>query len=312
MVFESDPLQRGIVMFGGLHEEGGTYVIEAWQYASGTWGGLPASNPGPPDCLNPVTTFDTDRNLALALCSGNNIWQFDGTEWKDFGTTDIPDERRFTGIAYDARLKKVVLFGGFFNNNYRNDTWLWDGTKWTELDIDNDDRPPHRGNFVMWYDSALQRTLLYGGIGRPNLNSKVTRFSDMWSFDGTRWTKMNVTTTPGVRFRPLIRVNPTNGKLLLFGGLRSENIDEDSIRQFYGNDTWEWDGASSTWTELHPEHRPPARQNGGMAWDPTANEMVIYGGWAEGFSHSDVWAWNGVDWRPIPDAFHGPKRRSAR
>jgi hypothetical protein len=312
MVFESDPLARGIVLFGGLSESGGIYGIESWQYAGGKWGASPGVATAPPDCSNPVNTFDTDRQRLLALCSGNNIWEFDGTEWKDFGTVDIPDERRFSGIAYDAKLKKVVLFGGFFNNNYRNDTWLWDGSKWTELDIDGDDRPEHRGNFVMWYDAAQQKTLLYGGIGRPNLNTKVTRFSDMWSFDGTRWTKMNVTQTPGVRFRPLVHMNPVTGKLLLFGGLRAENVDADSIRQFYGDDTWEWDGASSTWTQLHPEHRPPARQNGGMAWDPTTNEMVMFGGWANGFSHSDVWAWNGVDWRVIPDLVPVPKRRSAR
>ena len=311
-VFESDPLGRGIVLFGGLSEVGGFYGIESWQYAGGTWGGSPGQATAPPDCTNPVNTFDTDRSRLIALCSGNYIWEFDGTEWKDFGTNDIPDERRFTGIAYDAKLKKVVLFGGFFGNNYRNDTWLWDGSKWTELDIDNDDRPERRGNFVMWYDAAQQKTILYGGIGRPNLNSKVTRFSDMWSFDGTRWTKMNVTQTPGVRFRPLIHVNPANGKLLLFGGLRSEPIDEDSIRQFYGDDTWEWDGASSTWTQLHPEHRPPARQNGGLAWDPTTNEMVMFGGWADGFSLSDVWAWNGADWRLIAEPIIGMKRRSAR
>lgn len=312
-VFEPDPLDRGIVMYGGLHESGGVYEIDSWQFSNGKWGGSPGAATAPGECLNPVTTFDTDRKLVIALCSGNAIWQFDGVEWKDFGTLNpMPDERRFAGISYDAKLKKVVLFGGFFNDRYRNDTWLWDGAKWTEVDVDDDDRPEHRGNFVMWYDQAQQKTLLYAGVGRPNINSKVTRFEDMWSFDGARWTKMNVTGTPGIRFRPLVEVNPTTGKLLLFGGLRAERLDEDSIRQFYGDDTWEWDGATSTWTELHPEHRPPARQNGGMAWDPTTNQMTMFGGWANGFSHSDVWAWTGVDWLLIPEPFLGPKRRSVR
>jgi hypothetical protein len=311
MVFESDPLARGIVLYGGLNERGGSYRTDAWQFGNGKWDGSTVTTL-PLDCVNPLSTLDTDRNHLVVLCSGTTVWEFDGTTWKDFGSLEPePDERRFGALAYDARLKKTVLFGGFLNSNYRNDTWTWDGTKWTELDIDNDDRPPHRSNHVMWYDAAQQKTILYAGVGRPNINRKVTRFDDMWSFDGSRWTKMTVTATPGRRFSPQIAVNPTNGKVLLFGGLVVENVDEDSIRQFYGNDTWEWDGAASTWTQFNSAHRPPPRQNGGMAWDPIAGEMILFGGWANGFAHSDVWAWNGADWRPILE-FDGPKRRSVR
>jgi hypothetical protein len=314
VVFDTDPLAHGLVLFGGLNEVGGTfYNADSWQYSNGEWTGSPGISTSPAACNNPLSTVDTDRNKLVMLCDGNTMWEFDGTEWNDFGELDpAPDERRFAMMTYDPKLKKVVLFGGFFNNNYRNDTWTWDGAKWQELDIDNDDRPEHRGNGVMWYDAAQQKTLIYGGIGRPNLNRKVTRYADMWAFDGTRWTKLENVTTPGIRFRPQVRVNPTNGKLFLFGGLRAENVDEDSIRQFFDNDTWEWDGATSKWTELHPEHRPAPRQNGGLAWDPTTNEMVLFGGYANGFYHSDVWIWNGSDWRPVPDTFNGPRRRSAR
>ncbi|HEY0159242.1 MAG TPA: kelch repeat-containing protein [Thermoanaerobaculia bacterium] len=312
-VFETDPLGRGVVLYGGLSEHGGTYNSDSWALANAAWTHTTKIDFAPASCTNPFSTVDTDRNRLIMLCEGTTIWEFDGTDWKDFGTlTPQPDQRRFGAISYDPKLKKVVLFGGFYNNNYRNDTWTWDGTKWAELDIDNDDRPPHRSNHVMWYDAAQQKTLLYAGVGRPNLNSKVTRFADMWSFDGTRWTKLNVTQTPGRRFTPIVAVNPTTGKLLLFGGLLVEDLDADSIRQVYANDTWEWDGASSTWTQLNPEHRPPVRQNGGMAWDPVAGHMVLFGGWAKGFSHSDLWAWNGTDWRPVQEPFTGPKRRSVR
>ncbi|HEX8252313.1 MAG TPA: kelch repeat-containing protein, partial [Thermoanaerobaculia bacterium] len=253
-----------------------------------------------------------DRNRMIVLCSGNTIFEFDGNEWKDFAKSNSePAERRFSGIAYDQKLKKVVLFGGFFNNNYRNDTWTWDGAKWQEVKIDNDDRPPHRGSIAMWYDPLQQKTIVYGGIGRPNINQKVTRFSDMWAFDGTRWTKLDVAQTPGIRFRPLVRVNPNTGKLLLFGGLRAEQIDEDSIRQYFDNDTWEWDGSTNKWTELSPATQPPPRQNGGLAHDPLTNELVMFGGYANGFYLSDVWAWNGTNWYPRLEAITN-RRRSVR
>ena len=164
---------------------------------------------------------------------------------------------------------------------------------------------------VMWYDPLLQKTVLYAGVGRPNINQKVTRFSDMWAFDGTRWTKLNVAQTPGSRFRPQVRVNPTTGKLLLFGGLRSEPIDDDSLRQFFDNDMWEWNGSTSTWTQINVDRRPAARQNAGMAYDPTTNELVLFGGYANGFYFSDVWTWNGTEWRPRLEFVMG-RRRAVR
>ncbi|MDQ3283190.1 MAG: hypothetical protein M3Q69_17470, partial [Acidobacteriota bacterium] len=220
----------------------------------------------------------------------------------------LPDPRRFAQIAYDAKLKKTVLFGGFFGTNYRNDTWTWDGTKWEEVKIDSKKRPPHRGTFAMWYDPLQQKTLLYGGIGRGSVNENVTRYADMWAFNGTTWTKLEVS-TPGQRLGPQIAVNPNTGRLLLFGGLRAEPTGAGtSIRQFFANDTWEWDGAASRWTELHPATVPDSRENGGMAWDPAAGRITMFAGYADGFYRSDLWYWTGADWQPLPEPLIGRRR----
>ncbi|MFP5246046.1 MAG: hypothetical protein ACLGH0_05085, partial [Thermoanaerobaculia bacterium] len=83
--------------------------------------------------------------------------------------------------------------------------------------------------------------------------------------------------------------------------------------QFFDNDTWEWDGAASKWTKLtgNPDTvDPDVRENGSLAWDPSANEMVLFGGYANGFYRSDVWVWDGTDWTPRLE--FASKRRASR
>ena len=310
--FELDPTRDRLLLYGGLSETL-SFLGDEWSFRNGRWDVGPLASGVPiGGCDNPLSALDTDRNRLVMLCTGSEVWEFDGTVWKAFSGLDpVPNERRFAAMVYDKKLKKTVLFGGFLGSNYRNDTWTWDGTKWTELDIDNDDRPPHRGTMAMWYDPLAQKTILYGGIGRGSINEKVKRFADMWSFDGSRWVNMNITATPGMRLRPLQAVGPT-GKVVIFGGLRVEQIDEDSIRQFFGDDMWEWDGSTSKWTQIEqPAFRPLPRQNGALGFDPVTGNLVLFGGYGDGFYYSDTWTWNGTAWTPILDEIIA-RRRAVR
>lgn len=310
-VFQPDFANNTVWLFGGLNEFSEVYYGDLWGYRNGQWFEVPQSDTSPGvDCQTPLGAVDSDRNVFVVTCAGRNVFEFNGAtgQWTEPTITEFPPARNFANLVYDKKLKKIVLFGGYQLTNYRNDTWTWDGKDWKELDIDNDDRPPHRGLMAMWYDPLQQKTILYGGFGRPNVNSKVTRYDDMWSFDGTRWVKMTPQQTPGQRFGPQIAVNPESGKVLLFGGLRSEQVDEDSIRQYFDNDTWEWNGAGNAWTKIETAHKPDVRENGMLAWDPVANEMILFGGYTEGFYKSDTWVFNGQDWEPRIDI---QKRRRA-
>ena len=149
-------------------------------------------------------------------------------------------------------------------------------------------------------------------MGRPSINERSTRFNDMWSFDGSTWTEMSVTATPGIRFGSLVAVNPNDGKVVLFGGLRATSNDEATLIQFYGNDTWVWDGAASRWTEMHPASSPTPRQNGGLDFDPVTGKFMLFGGFAGNFYFSDVWTWDGENWTPRPETGSPTRRRPSR
>ena len=316
-VFRRDPEQNVVWLFGGINEYSvGTFIdyeSDIWRYSDGAWSLFtPATFANTPlGCATPVSGMDTDRDVLVVVCNGNEVYEWNGTDWKAFtGLTTEPSPRRFAAATYDQNLKKFVMFGGYDSfGSYRQDTWTWNGTAWTE--VKSDKKPEHRAQTVMWYDPLAKKTIIYGGVGAKNIDTHAKRYSDMWSFDGTNWTRIVEAATPGIRFAPQVAINPETGKLLLFGGLRVTVDEEDHVSQFYDNDLWSWDGASSTWTEIQTDRAPGPRQNGAFEYDPVSKKFVLFGGFYGNFYLSDRWLWDGQTWTVVPDV-PSFRRRSAR
>jgi hypothetical protein len=69
--------------------------------------------------------------------------------------------------------------------------------------------------------------LLYGGAA-AHRNAPL---SDMWQWDGSRWTEIPVTgPTPGHRYQPVMVYDRARERTILYGGIGGPG------------DTWEWDG----------------------------------------------------------------------
>jgi hypothetical protein len=86
-------------------------------------------------------------------------------------------------MAYDAATNQLLLFGGGTSHTptalgYHGDTWVWDGSNWTQLHPVTS--PPARQNPDMVYDAARQQIVLYGGYDGQYL-------SDTWTWNGTTW-----------------------------------------------------------------------------------------------------------------------------
>src|SRR5262245_7832017 len=76
---------------------------------------------------------------------------------------DAPPVLTNPGMAYDAADGQVVLFGGAGQPNYRNGTWTWDGTAWTERHPKHSPSP--RTAMGMAYDAITKEVVLFGGGG---------------------------------------------------------------------------------------------------------------------------------------------------
>jgi Galactose oxidase, central domain len=302
------PQNNALYVYGG-HDESQTYE-ELWVRSNGQWSQVTGDNK-PALCDNPLGTFDSDRQRFIIVCNAGNVFEFDGTTWtnkKDL--KDKPPAHRLGQLSYNPTLKKTVLFGGYDETDFLDQTWLWDGTVWTRI---KKDAAPPRGQAVMWYDATMKKTLLYGGIGRKDKDSRIERFADMWSFDGTGWTNMKVdaANTPGMRYSTSYAIDPNTGHLFVFGGLLYTKDSSTGVEtQKYVNDIWEWDGAK--WTKLSPAVSPEARENSGFTYDPLLGRMVLFGGFAAHY-YGDLWLFDTTtkSWQSLMESPGSGRRRTA-
>jgi len=223
-----DSVRGRVVLFGGFGTPGS--FGDTWEWDGADW--TQVADTGPQARLGHAMTFDTARNRTIlfggaatgagtlvANTTFGDTWTWDGNEWiqeLDAG----PRDRCFCRIAYDAKRDRVVLFGGHFFtprtgrfplNNYMNDTWEYDGTRWTHL---ADTGPEPRSFYGLAYDGA--ETLLFGGFGSGGANS-VTANSVTWSWDGKFWTQRQ-DMGPSARWGMGMAHDSGRSRTVLFGG----------------------------------------------------------------------------------------------
>jgi hypothetical protein len=301
--FATDPVNKVIYLFGGVNDV--TSFADFWIYQNGMFHAQLTSNQ-PADCSSPIGAYDTDRSKLVVVCGTSATWEYDGATWKQYDNTKTaPPAHRFSSVVYDQSLKKSVFFGGYdVNGVYLDQTWTYDGTTWLQV---KKNPAPSRSLASMWYDPILKKTVVYGGLGRITSQDRLTRYSDMWSFDGAGWTQIKPDVTPGMRYGAQVAVDPKTGHAIVFGGIRVDIDANNNQVQVYANDTWEWDG--TTWKKITSPVTPPARENGGFSVDPIRNELVMFGGYS-GFYLSDLWSFANGKWSLVTEVLN--RRRAAR
>ena len=116
-----------VVMFGGLAD---VNPNNTWTYDGTTWT-LQSPAVQPPLVRAASTAFDLGlQGVVLFGGIGGNVeqnttWLWDqfGATWMQLSPAHSPPGREGAGMAYDAVLNRVILFGGQSTNVYLNDTW---------------------------------------------------------------------------------------------------------------------------------------------------------------------------------------------
>jgi hypothetical protein len=145
--------------------------------------------------------------------------------------------------------------------------------------------------FAMAFDPVSNSTLLFGGV-----QCCYSTLGNTWQLQGGQWSQLFPNNAPSAREGPAMAFDAATNTVVLFGG---------STTLFGGccgdlNDTWIWNGATSTWTQVianRDPNSPPARRfdGQGMAYDPNTKTVVMFGGSTqEGTNPTDTWTWNGV------------------
>lgn len=243
----------------------------------------PPKSPGTSSAVK--SCFDADRAETILFggqgCENNTIatWAWDDSGWRC--VTEVgPPPRGPGAMAYDAKRKVVVLYGGYHygTDTYYEDTWEWDGRTWTQAS----DLGVGESYANMFYDSEHARILMY-----------VSNRQQMWEWSGTGWSMIS-NSGPPARFGAGLAYDSFRHRAILFGG----SADEEDLL----NDTWEWDG--NAWA-LVATNGPSPRRSVGMCFDSDRDVTVLFGGDAPG--RQDTWEWDGTKWTAI--SVNGPLER---
>lgn len=106
-----------------------------------------------------------------------------------------------------------------------------------------------------------------------------------------QWVKPALASLPSDRCCGAMVFDPLMRASLLFGG--GNGGIEPAVRY---NDTWTF-SSTGGWSQLSPATSPSPRQGAGIAYDPTTQTVVLFGGGTGAYTYvNDTWTWDGVTW----------------
>ena len=128
------------------------------------------------------------------------------------------------------------MFGGFDGQTFRNDTWTWDGSQWTELAIAT--KPLGRTRHGLAFDPHRGAIVLVGGFDDSAPTGMDVRL-ETWELTGSTWTQ-KVTPPAELVTEFGLAYDPQMQRLIAYGG-----TDATGVRS---TKTFAYDGTQ--WTDL--------------------------------------------------------------
>ncbi len=160
----------------------------------------------------------------------------------------------------------------------------------------------HRNAHSMVYHPKDSVIYLFGGASEKEV------MSDLWVFNGSNWSQLHIPEGPSPRTFAAFSYDPTNNRLLLFGGSRVLFGQSPGNANLL-NDTWQLQ--ANRWRQLQPQHAPQPRAEMSMVYDPVRKSMMLFGGYfieaGNYIKLADTWEFKDGAWSQISDT--GPTAR---
>ncbi len=181
------------------------------------------------------------------------------------------------------------MFGGIGTApTTQNETWLFDGTCWQQLQPAVSPSP--RVGAAIAYDPLISKSVLIGG--RRQMPGQPDYPEDAWTWDGTIWSQLSG--APRLDF-PFASFDPMRRAVVVFG-FGPAGVPE----------TWTWDG--ETWLRKSPSPSPSVSSQSAMCFDQSTSKVLLYGGVSPSGVSSATWLWDGTTWTQARPA-HNPGPR---
>ncbi len=222
-------------------------------------------------------------------------------QWVQTTPANTPGGRSGPSLCFDPVNSRVLMYGGHPGGfgSPANTTWSWDGSTWTQVTTTANAHRQHQGGMV--WDTNRGVALLYGGantsfFGGPSVDQT-------WEFNGTTWTRLFPTTTPGGLALFGMAHDPVRNRTVVYGGLPDNFFPIDS------NQTWEFDGFN--WNLMSPANNPGPLERPAMCFHGGMNKIVLFGGIdVQIGGTNDTWTYDGVNWTVVPVTGARPSART--
>lgn len=211
--------------------------------------------------------------------TGGNLELVENVNWTILNPSGNPGARDIHRMVYYESVDKMIAFGGDTDSQlYDGKTWEYDPglNKWT--DRSPIVSPTGRSGHDMVYDSQNNIILLFGGSSGVDLSDTL-----YYNYTVNTWVALSPTTSPGERSHHVMAYDSFNHKVIMFGGANSTD---------FLQDTWAYDFATNTWTEMHPATSPNPRTSSSLTYHPGMKKMVLYGGYDNNFPYGDTWTYD--------------------
>jgi hypothetical protein len=228
-----DTARGRVVLFGGT-DTNNPYFTDTWEWDGSSWSRRATA--GPAGRGEHSMAYDSARARVVMFGGYANgtlyadTWEWDGVSWTQRTPAQSTFARSGHRLAYDSVRSRVVLFGGrgVRNGPTLTETWEWDGTSWSQLQVAAS--PSTRDGFDMVYDEARGRAVLFGGY----TSLFGARLGDTWELVATTATATPfgtgcgspaLTVAPAANSRPLLGATqvtdvtnvPARGALMALG-----------------------------------------------------------------------------------------------
>jgi hypothetical protein len=269
---------------------------DGWAWNSDSWKRISGAGPSPR--YAEALAYDAQRKVFVlfggqtAKGSSDETWTWDGAAWKLQSPVHKPMARRDAAMAYDPAHAVVVLYGGHVQGREEGDiigdTWTWNGTDWTEVDVGPGGPGKRAGTSIVTSGSNV---VLFGGH-----YWNVEYSADAWTHDGHAWSRVDRAPRPAGRASSAVAWNPTDASLFVYGGSGLNTSAGIGAAGTPLADAWLLRG--STWTELTGQG-PPALTSASAIWDQKGKRWTVLLGMSCPNPSDAAWGWNGTAWSKL-------------
>jgi len=208
--------------------------------------------------------------------NSNETWEYDfeGNNWTRIVTSGSPPARSLPGMAYDIMDEVTVLFGGYGDTGFLDDTWEYHSSNHTWIEIITTPHPSSMTSSPMVFDTTSQRIILVGEeVGSSDFQT--------WRYDAFQhtWSELHPTVEPPSRSGHALAYDKKGGRVVLFGGAIGMNLQ---------GDTWEYDAFNNMWV-LTMQTGPSPRVSAAMEYLPFWEGLILFGGLTSNGFENETW-----------------------